>query len=271
MKKIKTGFAQVGYFEITEIDGKDTYGPVIDFYGTREYSAEPQGEPLEVYANCELAYSQEVNDGYLINLTMLKFIDSVSAAWLGDVIDEINKTRAEYKDQEKPRFGLVLRDLTTDGLGEIWWYYNCKANERPNSSGKTRESNIEAQFESMVIKAIARADGLVRFKTTGNSIPAVVPTVSLLKNLTVTSEEGVEAGKTQISILPVLTSGNTYMYKTAATVDIPDYDDDLATWTAWNGSDEITATTGNEIVIAEVDSSTKAKAAGKTTVVSNDA
>jgi phi13 family phage major tail protein len=175
--KIKMGFAEVGWFTITETEGADTYGSVTKFYGTREYSSEPQGEPFEVYSNCELAYSKEINDGYLINLTMLKFIDSVAAAWLGNTVDYVNKTNAEYKDQQKPRIGIVLRDITTDGEGEIQWYFNCRANARPTLGSKTQEKNLEAQYESMTIKALPRADGLVRYKTIGNSIPTTVPTV----------------------------------------------------------------------------------------------
>lgn len=39
-------------------------------------------------------------------------------------------------------------------------------------------------------------------------------------------------------------------------------------YTAWNGTDDITATTGNEILIVEVDNNNKAVKAGKTTVTS---
>ena len=63
-------------------------------------------------------------------------------------------------------------------------------------------------------------------------------------------------------------STNTYAYKTASTVDIPSYDDALTGYTAWNGTADITATTGNEIVIVELSSTGAIIKAGKATVTS---
>ena len=91
-----------------------------------------------------------------------------------------------------------------------------------------------------------------------------------LKALTVTSTASATViGKTAIAIAQSINAGNTYKYKTAATITLPLFNNVLTTgWTTWNGSDEIVATTGNKIVIAEVDASNKAKAAGEATVTS---
>lgn len=92
-----------------------------------------------------------------------------------------------------------------------------------------------------------------------------------LEALTVTSAEGTITGDTKLTILPILTVGNSYMYKTAASVELPetfDICDVEAGYTAWNGTEDITATTGNEIVIVEVNSDFEAVKAGKATVVS---
>jgi len=85
--------------------------------------------------------------------------------------------------------------------------------------------------------------------------------------LTVTSVDGSVSGKTAITVDPAKTGGRTYVYKTDVTVAIPAYDASLAIWTPWNGTDEIVATTGNEIVIAEVFGSA-CRAAGKDIVAS---
>ena len=64
-----------------------------------------------------------------------------------------------------------------------------------------------------------------------------------------------------------LPAGYSAKYKTAAAVKIPQYDEALTSgWTAFTPDADITATTGNEIAVAYVDSTNKAKAAGKTTV-----
>ena len=84
--------------------------------------------------------------------------------------------------------------------------------------------------------------------------------------LTVSSAEGSEVGETEITVEPTITYGNHYVYKTDTSVTLPTaYGEDVSTgWTAWNGMDDIPATTGNEIGIVEADAQNLAVAAGKT-------
>ena len=50
---------------------------------------------------------------------------------------------------------------------------------------------------------------------------------------------------------------------------MPTYDQVCTSgYTNWNGTDEITATTGQKIVVVEVDSENKAKKGGQATVTS---
>lgn len=94
-----------------------------------------------------------------------------------------------------------------------------------------------------------------------------------LKPLILTSTASATViGKTVIDVAQSINAGNTYKYKTAATITLPLFNNVLTTgWTVWNGTAEIVATTGNKIVIAEVDADNKAKAAGEATVTSKDA
>lgn len=90
-----------------------------------------------------------------------------------------------------------------------------------------------------------------------------------LITLTVTSIAGSTTGKTKITVSPIIDFLNTYVYKTGASLTLPAFSDDLTTgWTAWDGIADITATTGQEIAIAEVDSKKLCQAAGKATVTS---
>jgi len=94
----------------------------------------------------------------------------------------------------------------------------------------------------------------------GQQLPAFDGLVSVAGSL---------SGDTAIHVNPALGSGNSYVYKTDTSVDIPLLGADLSVgWTAWNGTDEITATTGNEIVVVEVDSSNLAVKGSKATVTS---
>jgi hypothetical protein len=89
--------------------------------------------------------------------------------------------------------------------------------------------------------------------------------------LTVTSAAGSAEGTTAVTVSPTLTSGNSYKYYTAASITLPALDATVSAYTAWDGSTDITATTGNEIAIVEVNSSGLVKKAGKATVVSKAA
>ena len=93
--------------------------------------------------------------------------------------------------------------------------------------------------------------------------------VGTLGTLTVTSIAGATSGKTALTVSPTLTSGNSYKYKTAATVTLPSLNDSTSSgYTTWDGSSEITATTGNQILVVEVDSNGLVKKAGTATVAS---
>ena len=88
-----------------------------------------------------------------------------------------------------------------------------------------------------------------------------------LDNLTVTSAaSSTTSGKTKLTVSPALTSGNSYKYKVADNAVLPAAGQSVKSWTAWNGTDEITAATGKEICVVECDSAYRALKAGVATV-----
>ena len=88
-----------------------------------------------------------------------------------------------------------------------------------------------------------------------------------LDNLTVTSAaSSTTSGKTKLTISPALTSGNSYKYKVADNAVLPAAGQSVKGWTAWSGTDEITAATGKEICVVECDSAYRALKAGVATV-----
>ena len=90
-----------------------------------------------------------------------------------------------------------------------------------------------------------------------------------LGELTVQSVEGTTIGNTKITITPEIEEGHSYKYKVATSPTMPTYDQVCSSgYTNWNGTDEITATTGQKIVVVEVDSDNKAKKAGEATITS---
>lgn len=87
-----------------------------------------------------------------------------------------------------------------------------------------------------------------------------------LDKLTVTSAAGTATGSTKLTVSPAKASGNSYKYKVADSVTAVTYGQNVQTWQAWDGTADITATTGKVITVVECDSSYKALKAGSATV-----
>lgn len=98
----------------------------------------------------------------------------------------------------------------------------------------------------------------------------VINTNAKIGELTVNSVAGTSAsGKTKVTVSPSLSAGNSYKYKTASSVTVPEFGAECKSgYIAWDGVSEITATTGNKILIVEVDANNKAVKAGSATVAS---
>lgn len=98
----------------------------------------------------------------------------------------------------------------------------------------------------------------------------VINTNAKIGELTVNSVAGTSAsGETKVTVSPSLSAGNSYKYKTASSVTVPEFGAECKSgYTAWDGVSEITATTGNKILIVEVDANNKAVKAGSATVAS---
>ena len=63
------------------------------------------------------------------------------------------------------------------------------------------------------------------------------------------------------------------MIQVASTVTLPtDFGEAVSTsWTSWDGTSDVTATTGNEVGVVEVSTTNQAIKAGKTTVTAKEA
>lgn len=110
--------------------------------------------------------------------------------------------------------------------------------------------------------AVIEADPLRRAKKAG--ITSVLSKEAQpIETLTVSSSAGTETGKTVILVSPGAVGSNTYKYKLSAAAALPYLDEILGSdWTEWDGSSEIAAQAGQQIVVAEVDTESRAKKAG---------
>lgn len=89
--------------------------------------------------------------------------------------------------------------------------------------------------------------------------------------LTVESAAGTASGDTALTVTGyTLKSGESYVYKTdASKAPTVKLGDKPTGWTAWDGDDDITATTGHKITVAVLNANGEAIAAGSATVTSH--
>lgn len=88
-----------------------------------------------------------------------------------------------------------------------------------------------------------------------------------LGTLTVTSAAGTSSGNTKITVSPEkANAGNVYKYKVGSAAETVTYGQNVKTWTAWDGTSDITAASNQKITVVEASSDYKALKAGNATV-----
>lgn len=88
-----------------------------------------------------------------------------------------------------------------------------------------------------------------------------------LGTLTVTSAAGTSSGNTKITVSPAkANAGNVYKYKVGSAAETVTYGQNVKTWTAWDGTSDITAASNQKITVVEASSDYKALKAGNATV-----
>ena len=113
-------------------------------------------------------------------------------------------------------------------------------------------------------------DSAISFEIRFDGKPTVIDAAGALPPLSVVSVAGSTSGDTAIYVNPLLADGDSYKYKVGDVIALPSLGETVsAGYTAWDGSDEITAATGTHIAIIEVDGDSKAVKGGIATVTAN--
>lgn len=170
------------------------------------------------------------------------------------------------------------RDLKQSDFADLWWVGD-KAD-----GGFVAVKLINAlSTGGFSLKTTKNGKGQISMTLTGHVSIADQDTMPMefysidgtgLARLDLFSAGGSSSGKTAITVSGyALASGESYKYKLASAPVSVAYEDVLTTgWTAWNGTDDITATTGQYITVAAVvTSSNKAHAAGSVMVTATAA
>lgn len=192
--------------------------------------------------------------------------------WCGKTLDKFCNTARITEDKEKG-----LRIVKIGGAGNqdgkrylFRFYYHDEADGDiritivgQNEAGftiafaKDKETVIDAEFKA---QPHDKEGTLILYE---EDIPKEI------KVLTITSQLGSQTGDTKITVDLPLDSGNSYVYKVGDSLVLPKVDEVCGSdYSSWDGTSEITAANGKDIVIVEVDSNSKAVKAGKTAVIS---
>lgn len=265
---IKYGISEVYYSLI--LNGR-TYDTPVAMPNCVSISLSPIGSIIPVYGSNQEAFSLEVRNGYDGSLEFLLIPDDFRINILGDTI--VNGIQVEANSAVSKEFGLTFV-FEGDVKKRKHVLYRCKAT-RPNiESGTVQGEKVDLKNETLSLTVRPRlSDSLTKAKTTDTTPDAVYnnwstmiwePTgIYTIGALSVLSGEGTITGDTIITVTPAITVGNTYAYKAGASVTLPVLGQICTTgYTAWDGTDELTLTAGQTIVIVEINANSKAVKAG---------
>lgn len=128
--------------------------------------------------------------------------------------------------------------------------------------------HVEGNYHTAVSESFAIM-GMTLFAEYKDAIAVIdVDSTPTLGTLTVGSAAGTESGTTKLTVTPGKEStNNVYKYKTDPTnAPTVTYGQNVRTWSTWDGTSDITATTGHKITVVEADGTYKAQNAGNATV-----
>ena len=237
-----------------------------------------------INASCTPEYTDlgEDVDNCPNNMKELKKLDSwscvISTTCLGTSPASIRRALGAADIDSNDTTKIVPRaDLKQSDFSDIWW-----VGDRADGGLVAIQLKNALATSGFSLQTTKNGKGQVSLELTGHvSINAqkVVPMVFYsiegdgLQTISVTSFESTTAGKTAITISATPGSGESLKYKLGSAPVAVAYEDALTTgWTSWNGSDDITATTGQYITVAIVTTSNnKAQAAGSVMVTAKAA
>lgn len=262
--------------------GNKTYGEPFAFGKAIGVQVTPNYAEGSLMADDEQAeYDKEFNYAELsLNTSTIPL--KANNIMFGHTVDEERKNVRFNKDDQASYVGQGWISVEkVDGkrsfIGNI--LYKAKYTE-PADDHTTKGDSIEYKTPSISGRASSDDDGdwkeTQSFETAAEALNWIYETFGkVMGTLTVSSAASeTTTGKTKITVTEAAEEENKRYYKTGKNVAIPAYNDvcdKSRGWTEWNGTEEITAKTGDKIIIAEVtQDGNYARAAGEATVTAKD-
>ena len=163
--KVNWGLALSAWGKITvDANGNDVYGTPIMFLGDRQVNFSPSGDLVKVFADGTVIYVGKENSGYTGSLELTNMDDEFAKWALSEEVDSKN-VQYEIKEPVVNRIYL-LWEWVQDAKNTRHIMYNVTVS-RPDQNATTAGDNDSktAQYQTVNLTAIPRADGIVKAKT----------------------------------------------------------------------------------------------------------
>lgn len=162
--------------------------------------------------------------------------------------------------------GSIIPSNDGNAVGILYENIDVTTGDMPGSivtAGVVYGDRLPAAAESAAKSAMAG----IKFDANEPTIDRPNFNVALLAALTVNSIAGTASGDTKVTVSGYTkASTDIYKYKVGDAAQTVHAGDSLSAWTTWDGSADITATSGKKITVAVADAKGYALAAGSTTV-----
>lgn len=148
----------------------------------------------------------------------------------------------------------------------------------PTEEYQTKGENIEYKTPSITGKALAEEEDrkwkyIQTFETEKEALNYIYKKFGAsMGTLNVVSAAGTASGKTKLTVSPAKEKDNKYLYKVdQKDIPLPSYDEICkGGYTEWDGTAEVSAASGNKIVVVEVTAEGKARKAGSADVTAKE-
>ena len=232
--KVNWGLAKSAWGKITtDAQGNDVYGPPIMFLGNRQVNFSPAGDLVKVFADGTVIYVGRENSGYTGSLELTNMDDEFAKWALSEYVDSNN---VQYEDKEPPVNRIyLLWEWVQDSKNTRHVMYNITVSRADINATTANDGDSKtAQYQTVNLTAIPRADGVVKAKTRFDVNETVYnnwfsaayePTGESQFAVTVTVTDGTDpiSGATVVinnTLVTTDASGNAVFYLANGTYDI---------------------------------------------------
>lgn len=232
--KVNWGLAKSAWGKITtDAQGNDVYGPPIMFLGNRQVNFSPAGDLVKVFADGTVIYVGRENSGYTGSLELTNMDDEFAKWALSEIVDSNN---VQYEDKEPPVNRIyLLWEWVQDSKNTRHVMYNVTVSRADINATTANDGDSKtAQYQTVNLTAIPRADGVVKAKTrfdvnetvyTNWFSAAYEPTGESQFAVTVTVTDGTDpiSGATVVINNRIVTTdatGNAVFYLANGTYDV---------------------------------------------------